>query len=372
MPDIFDYLDWRGDIPLSADPFNDVDNLILAELAYTEFDEILSGAERPVSLIKAHREFFKTHSREEILEETSLTAKAPLIMDGMVSGGRFRNITLSDYVDIIDTDKGYQFAAVTMRLGDGTAYVAFRGTDSTIVGWKEDFIMSYLPETEGQRKAIEYLNMVGSKLRRPIRVGGHSKGGNFAVYAAAFCKDKVRNKIINVYTNDGPGFRDEVMNDEAYKRIVPLVISIVPDTSVIGMLLASKVRHRVVRSSATGLLQHDGFTWQVMRNGFVPAEISELGRFVMDTQRDWLSKIDDRSREAFVNTLFSLFEATGLDTFGEMSDSKLKSAERILASIQELPREQQREMVKIVRQLFRSSRHAARASIEDLIAELQK
>ena len=162
------------------------------------------------------------------------------------------------------------------------------------------------------------------------------------------------------------------MNDEAYKRIVPLVISIVPDTSVIGMLLASKVRHRVVRSSATGLLQHDGFTWQVMRNGFVPAEISELGRFVMDTQRDWLSKIDDRSREAFVNTLFSLFEATGLDTFGEMSDSKLKSAERILASIQELPREQQREMVKIVRQLFRSSRHAARASIEDLIAELQK
>ncbi|MBQ3291313.1 MAG: DUF2974 domain-containing protein [Mogibacterium sp.] len=370
MSTIFEYLDWRGDVPFDADPFNDVDNIVLAELAYSEFDGIVPEDGTQISLSEVCEAFFTTHTREELIEDDNPIAKAPLLMDGMLSGGRFGSMMVSDYVNIIDTERSLQFSAMTFWLSDGTAYIAYRGTDSTIVGWKEDFNMSYLPETGGQREAIEYLNKVASGLDIPIRVGGHSKGGNFAVYASAFCDSSIKDKILNVYSNDGPGFRSNVMEAEDYKSILPKVISIVPDTSIIGMLLTSKVENHVVKSSAFGLMQHDCLTWQVARNRFESAELSELGQFIFKTQVDWLSKIDDNSRELFVNTLFSLFESTGMGTFGKMSDNKLKSAESIISTLTGLPRERQKEMKRILRELLSSSKETAKESINDSLNDL--
>lgn len=370
MATVFDYLDWRGDVPFSVDEFNEVDNLILAELAYTEFDGLLPDDGTEVPLKEVQKAFFEKHSREEIRKEENPIRRTPLLMDGMVSGARFEDMTLSNYVSIIDSYKDVQMAAVTFRLGDGTVYVAFRGTDTSVVGWKEDFIMSYLPETEGQRKAVEYLDQVGSKIRKPIRVGGHSKGGNFAVYAAAFCKEKVKRRIIEVYTHDGPGFRDEVMVTEEYKKILPKVVSIVPDTSIIGMLLTSKIEHRVVQSAASLIMQHDGLSWQIERNRFKQAELSELGLFIRNIQVDWLSKIGDKERESFVDTLFSLFDATGMGTFTTMKENKLKTAEGIISALQALPKEKQTELVKIIGKLIESGEHHVLSSVFDSLNEL--
>ena len=371
MADVFDYLYWRGDVQFSSDPFNEVDNLVLAELAYTHFDGLVPDDSTSVPLSKVRDEFFSTHTREEILMDDNPIAKAPLLMDGMLTGSRFSRMRLRDYVNIIDEDNVAQMCAVTYILGDGTACIAFRGTDSTLVGWKEDFNMSYLPETVGQRRAVEYLNRVGSKIRKPIRVCGHSKGGNFAVYASAFCDRKVQDKIIEVYTNDGPGFRKEVMRSEEYKRIIPRVISIVPDTSVIGMFFSSKVRHRIVSSVGTGLAQHDALTWQVERNRFVQAEHSEFGKFLLKLQRGWLSKLDNTDRASFIDTLFSLFEATGLDTFGEMSDQKLRSAENIISAMQDLPREKRADFKRIFGELLHSSGQTAWSSLAERIKDMR-
>ena len=364
MADIFDYLEWRGDISFSEDPFNEVDNLILAELSYAHFDGILQGGRERMRLREADRLYFAKHKRSGIREDSGHVARSPLLMDAMLSGRRFRNTVMTGYMNIIDEDKTAQIAALTYLLSDGSAYVAFRGTDSTVIGWKEDFNMSYLPETEGQRRAVAYLNEAGSRLRRPLRVGGHSKGGNFAVYASAFCDRKVQDRIINVYTNDGPGFRREVMASPEYKRILPRVVSIVPDTSVIGMLLTSRVRHKTVKSSVSGLQQHDAMTWQVSRNSFVAAEQSELGIFIKRSQQDWLSKLDDETRESFVNTLFSLFEATGMGSFGEMSGQKLVAAERILYSLRDLPKDKQRELTGILGELIHSGSRVAKTMIK--------
>ena len=212
MATIFDYLNWRGDISLNEDPFNEVDNLILAELTYTQFDGLTGEGGDPVTIEEVREGFFSTHDRTEIKIDDNPIVRAPLLMDGMVSGQRFAGTELSYYVNMIDTEKDLQMAAVTYKLNDGSYYIAFRGTDNTIVGWKEDFTMSYLPETEGQRRAVEYLNKVGPGCRGSIRVGGHSKGGNFAIYASAFCSSEIRDKIETVYSNDGPGFRNEIMN----------------------------------------------------------------------------------------------------------------------------------------------------------------
>lgn len=372
MADLFDYLNWRGDVPFSADPFNEVDNLVLAELAYTHFDGMLGDSFRKIKLSTACDRYFRTHSREEARRDSNHIKKAPLLMDGMLSGIRFDSVKLTRYVNIVNADKAMQISALTLLLPDGSAYVAFRGTDSTVVGWKEDFNMSYLSETEGQRSAVRYLNEIGARTDRPLRVGGHSKGGNFAVYASAFCDREVQDRILGVYNNDGPGFRGEVMEREEYKRILPKVVSIVPDTSIIGMLLTSGVEHIVVKSSEKGLMQHDALTWQIERNRFVEAEQSQIGAFITQSQRDWLGKLDDESREMFVNTLFSLFEATGMSTFGEMKVNKLRSAERILSTIKELPKERQEVLLAIMGELLQSGTQVARKRItwDELTAKL--
>ena len=363
MADIFDYLRWRGDIPFDADPFNEVDNLILAELSYTSFDGIVDAGSGKKSLKEACERYFEIHSRDDIKEDSSHIRRAPLLMDGMLSGKRFDSVVLTHYVDIVSTDKDMQIAALTYLLPDGSAYIAFRGTDDTIVGWKEDFNMSYLPETEGQRSAVRYLNEAGKRTRGPLRVGGHSKGGNFAVYAAAFCDRAVQDRVTDVYTSDGPGFRSAVMKSEGYKRILPRVTGIVPDTSIIGMLLTSRVKHVTVKSSKRGWAQHDPMTWQIERNRFEQAEQSALGLFISESQREWLSGLDDESRESFVNTLFTMLEATGVDTFEEMKGKKLKALERMRSSINGMPKEKQDEFMEIIGALLQSGRRVARNTL---------
>lgn len=373
MPNIFDYLEWRCDIPFAQDPFNDVDNLILAELSYAHFDGAVPADGKRTPLKNVYKTFFEINSREELEKSEDILARTAFLMDGMMEGRRFSGTQISDFVDIVDTDRDMQMSAVTYILEDGTAYIAFRGTDNTIVGWKEDFNMSYLPETGGQREAVAYLNRIGKKLRRPLRVGGHSKGGNFAVYASAFCDKSVRDRIIAVYSSDAPGFRREVTETEEYRAVIGKVKSIVPESSVIGLLLSSEAAHKyMVASSVKGMLQHDGMTWQVKRNGFVHAEQSDFSRFIQHTQKDWLSKIDDSSREKYVNTLFSLLEATGADTFVEMKGQKLKSIEQILTTAKDLSDETLKLMVDITGELLGSGGRTIRQALADLKQERDK
>lgn len=359
MADLFEYLDWRADVPMSVDPFNEVDNLILAELAYTDFSGIVPSDGETVSLSAAYERFFQTHSKEGHLKETSFTAKAPLLMEKMLTGSRFQNIRLSMYIDFIDEEKTAQISAVTFLLDDETAYVAFRGTDSTVVGWKEDFELGCLKETTGQQRAVIYLEETASVFSLPLRVGGHSKGGNFAVFASSFCCRPIQDRIIFVYSNDGPGFRREIMDMDGYLRILSRIVSIIPDTSMIGLLLFSRANHRVVRSSAFGILQHDGFSWSVRRNRFERTELSDLGKLFDQTLDSWMDGMDDETRKSFTDTVFSVIESTGMDTFHEMSGKKWKAAEAMITSLISIPKEKQSELLHLAGQLVQSGSHAA-------------
>lgn len=350
---------------MSEDPFNEVDNLVLAEVSYTYMDGLVPEDGTMISVKDLDRLYFDKHPREDIRPDGGHIERAPLLLDGMAGGSRFAGAKVSDYVDIVDGKQDMQMAAVTFHLSDGTIYVAFRGTDNSVVGWKEDFNMSYRPVTEGQKKAVEYLNRVGAETRKPIRVGGHSKGGNFAVYAAAFCDPAVRKKIVQVYTNDGPGFRKEVLSTENSREVLPKVMSIVPETSIIGMLLTSRVRHTVVASSGRGFEQHDALTWQVRKNRFERAELSELARYIRKAQRDWLSEIDDETRESFVTTLFSIFEATGLETFGEISRKRKEVDDMVVTALLRLPKEKRRELGRVFGKLIKSTGKVVWSAISD-------
>ena len=341
MPNINDYMAWRGDVPFSVSPFNEVDGLVLSELVYTDFSGLIREGETRVSIAEARRRFWEIHTREELLAVTSFTKMAPFLLDSIADSARFGKTEIGWFLDDFDTKADLQLAALTFFLEDGTAFVAFRGTDTTVVGWKEDFNLSYQPETEGQRRAAAYLNTHFADGALPLRVGGHSKGGNLAVFAAVKADESVRGRILAVYNNDGPGFLEGFTQSEAYREMLPRIVCIVPEGSIIGTLLSSSAFQHVVKSTAFGIMQHDGFTWQVLGPSFVEAEKrSENSILIEQTMRQWLSGKSDEERRLFVNSLFSLFEATGKETFAEILQEKGKSLSSMYKMLETMPKEQ--------------------------------
>ena len=355
MADLFDYLIWRGDVPLTLDPFNEVDNLLLSELAYADLAGIVPPDGKEIPIAEVSRLYAERLPRES----AGIAGKAARLFRDMAEGARFSPVRLGAYVNEIDPDRGCQFSAVTFLLPDETAFIAYRGTDGTVVGWKEDFALSYAEATAGQREAAEYLRRAAEKTGRPLRVGGHSKGGHFAVYAAACCGEEAQRQILEIYSNDGPGFREQVLLSPGYQAIVDRTVSIVPDGSVIGMLMDSACPRRVVRSSALGIGQHDGFTWQVERNRFVPAALSQASVFMDKTLDGWLAGMDDETRRATFDTLFSVLSSTGEETFRAMNGQKLKTAEAILTALRGLPREKQQALTRSLGQLLQSGGQTA-------------
>ncbi len=346
MANIHEYLIWRGDVPFTVSPFNEVDALVLSELAYTDFHGVLSEeGEQRITVEEARRLFWEKHTREEIMAMDSYTKTAPFLMDEMAGKGRFGGTVIAYYYDVIDTNVDVQLAALTFYLPDGTAFVAFRGTDDTVVGWKEDFNLSYMPATEGQRRAAEYLTRHFSGQSISIRVGGHSKGGNLAMYAAVCAEKAVRDRIIAVYNNDGPGFLKEFTETEAYRDMVPRFICTVPEKAVIGTLLNSKAFQHVVKSTASGIFQHDGFSWNVLGNRFVEVDRRSDSSIALEmTLHQWLEEQNESNRRTFVNTMFGLLESTGRSTIGEIKGDLPGSLATMWKMLETMNKEQ-RELV---------------------------
>ena len=373
MSGLFDYLDWRGDIPFSWVPFSSVDNLILAELAYTDFDGVVPESGVAVTIREVRDRYFELHTREEILARTNFSGQAPMLLDRLAESKRFESLCLSDYLNVVDTDRDEQIAAVTYRIGDGMYYAAFRGTDNTIVGWKEDFELSYRT-TAGQQRAAQYLNEVFAGREGVLLTGGHSKGGNFAVYASAFCLPGIRKRISRIYSNDGPGFREEVADTEAFREILPKVESIVPEDAIIGTLFSPQYRQLVVKSDAEGIWQHDPLSWQVLGSRFVEAEERSQGsRFFERTIQKWLEDIDDETRASFVNSLFSFFETAGAGTLDDVKNRLFGTINDMIRALWALPKEKQTEFRQVVTGLVGSTiRNYLETGKEKRITEKEK
>lgn len=352
---LLDYLKWRNDVSLKASPFNDIDNVILSCLAYIDFSEFFTNSNDSYTIEEIFELFCKNHSLDEIRESKQFTERIALLLEEMVQADRFKGTRALYYAEDIDKEKVKQFAAVTFILPDGTNYISFRGTDSTIIGWKEDFLMTFMADTEGAKEAVKYLNEVSKLLEGELIVGGHSKGGNFAMFASSFCDKVVQDRISRVYNNDGPGFRDEAIESTEYKEILPKICTIVPQTSMIGQLLANESEQKVIESDAIGLYQHDAMTWKVKKDSFVEAELDAFGNFVDVALGSWLEKIDDETRLSIVSTVFSMIEETEAETFYEFSDSLFKNSAIIIKGLVKLPKEKRIELMTSLGSLVKVS-----------------
>ena len=358
MANILDYLDWRGDLTLAQAPFNEVDNLLLAELAFVDFRGIVPENGQSVLLRHAAAAFFARHCGAGEIDMGLLVPDViPVMLRKMAASRRFGDMKLSCYEDRLDVGKAEQFAALAVDTGDGSLYLAFRGTDDTLAGWKEDFLLSCMPEVPAQKKAAEYtLRAALLYPGRWLRLGGHSKGGNLAVYAAARVPEPVQGRITAVYSNDGPGFQPEFLRSAGYLRMEPKILSIVPKSSVVGMLLEHSADYTVVDSDQLGFFQHDGFSWQVKGRGFV-----KLGRVnpqveVNDRElREWLLSCPPERREKFVDAMFDVLSASGAKTLSDLKAESLGGTVAMIRAMQGLDKETRDGLVSFAALLFKGN-----------------
>ena len=419
MANILDYIHWRGDLTFEERSFNEVDNLIFSEFAYLRLDRILTNlwTNQPERqrLLENQTTLLDQDTPSDQDTPVSKTALKPGVDDpeygagadiltirdivsryeelgyrqselpndprdaglAMAEAARYKDLLVSDYINIVDEAREIQFAAVTIHAPE-FLYIAFRGTDNSIVGWREDFNFSYQRETPAQGEAVTYMNYILKKYRagvyladryrdrdsekHPERLspawmpevyaGGHSKGGNLAIYAAAFCDPALQPLVTGVYSFDGPGFNHYITQTEAYQAILPKVDLIIPESSLIGILMSNTDAKKIVKCSAEGSNQHNPYTWLIERDHFEEARARSGSSVFLDgTINKWLDRLDDESKERFVRIVFDVIDAAGAGTFAGLMDRKWESYNAILNAVRSMPADDQKLVLKVIKEL---------------------
>ena len=325
MGNIMDYISWRGDLSFEQAQFNEVDNLILACFSYVNLDGISAVTkQKGIGLKKLTKEFMKLHTMKELEADKSFIRLAPFMMFEMAESVRFGNCVIRNYVNEIVTEAEQQFSAVEIVLDDGTSYISFRGTDDTIIGWKEDFNLS-TGVVPAQERAVEYMQRISDKASGMLRVGGHSKGGNLAIYGSVMCKS-VHDKILEIYSNDGPGFSKEFQESPETAEMMPKIIRIIPEYSIIGTLLEHEKQPIIVASTSRGLLQHDGFSWEVQGPGLVRRDsLNKTALRFIEILHKWIDGMDMEQKRLLIEDLFATLQASGYENLSEVQSGGLKS-----------------------------------------------
>lgn len=361
---LLDYLRWRGDLSMEAVAWNVVDALILARLSYAPFSLInLQSRQTPVLLGDAAQALLA----EPDLAEAVLQTQDPILLSALANSPRFAACRLIGYVDQFDPEQELQFSAVSVLTGGETAFVCFRGTDDTLVGWKEDLNMSFTFPVPAQRAALEYLERLAPLLPKNLVLAGHSKGGNLAVYAAAFCSETLQNRITAVFNFDGPGFDSKVLDTKQYHAVCGRITTFLPQSSIVGMLLEHEEAYTVVKSSQhDGIHQHNVYSWVVERDHMVQLDrVTGSSQYIDRTLKGWIRDLEPEQREKFIDALFEIVSQTNARTLGEMSENRLENAKAIFLSLKNMDETTR----KLIQQALSVLMKNARSSLTELREE---
>ncbi len=338
MADMFDYLDWYGNFDFQTIPFNEVDNLILAQASYIPLESVLPQDGSALTVAEAATRYAALHPASDPADlGPLLSPRTNDLLARMASTGRrFSGALVHDYEAVLDERRHEQFGAVTFDLPDGTQYVSFRGTDSTLIGWLEDCEISYriIPS---QLHALNYLERVAARSTSRLRVGGHSKGGNLAAYAASRCSGHIRGRVQEVWCNDSPGFCDDVIPLSSLECLRDRLHLYTPEYSVVGSLFSHIVEPVIIKSAGTGVMEHSAVEWQVMRGSFLRGQALRDGSERVN--QAFTQLIDSRDlpgREKLLTDLYDALVANGITDMGAMLSHGPTGINATLTSINSL------------------------------------
>ena len=382
MGTILDYLREYGDYTLWEKPFSDVDSLVLCQFAYLKFDGMVPGPGEGCCAVGV-RELAEHVHYDHLYGDERYRKDNTALFQGIYKSRRFGDMKLWNYVNQIEPDQETQFSAVVCGLPGGVTYVAFRGTDESIVGWKEDLNLAFSKPVPGQILSVQYLEQAARTIAGGFYVGGHSKGGNLAVYASMNCSAGVRERIERIYDHDGPGFRPEVREKGAFAEIAGRIRKTVPRSSLVGMLLYTEENYTVVESKTIGLAQHNPYTWLVKEDAFLIVKDIRTGRKFMDKAlNQWILSLSPEEMHTFVDTFYQVILASETDNLIDLTANWMKSLHRIRMALKEIAPETEKAIWQIMRALldiisanmkerFRNRNETEREKLEEAIRQLE-
>ncbi len=348
-------------------PFGAVDSLVLSQLSYCRLEFAVQNDRGWMDWLRRGytiKDFFRNEYFDKIFFDGITDAENLNLMAFVCASRRYRDLIIRDIVGDSDDDREMQFGAMIFQLSSDTDFVAFRGTDGSMMGWKEDFNLSYMNEVPSQSAAVEYIqrnygrgNFAGRK--RKLYIGGHSKGGNLAVYGALMSDPEIHSRILGVYSLDGPGFRDEVQAklDRVRDANQMPIHKLVPQSSIVGMLMQNDDRYRVVKSDAFGIMQHVAFSWQLTRkeDGVVDfiyvEEIDAGGKYMSRTVREFLQNVDDAHRKVFIDALFDIIQENGINDLTNLKALSLSDIAKMVTSLRNLDDAERTVVTDVLRSL---------------------
>lgn len=311
MADIIDYALLNAHKDFDTLPYSKIDSLVFSELAYLSFDSIVPNSKsRSKGLLFS--DIAESESYEALFPLERTAERNKKLLNAVAYSKRYGKVRVNYYEDIFDIEKDTQFCAITFILPNGDACIAFRGTDSTITGWKENFNMLFTSPVAAQSHSVIYVNTVAKKIKGNIILTGHSKGGNLAIYSGSMCSPIVKNKIVEIQAFDSPGFTKEFIESKEHTETEKIIRKFMPEESLVGVLLNNREQYRIIKSEGSGIMQHDPFLWQIdiENNDFIDGEkLYMSSKFFDATFNDWVNSSTPEQREQFVEALFQIINA---------------------------------------------------------------
>lgn len=339
MKNIVNYIKEYGSFTFTQKPFNEVDNAVFSQLIYTDFAGISDGVLKP-TLKEAAEEFYTVYSLENIENLINIIARSARLLKLCADTKRYGDTVICRYVNNINDAIDKQFAAANFMLNDGSLLVAFRGTDVTVTGVKESAMLSYMFPVPAQIEALYYFQETAMLCSGDIRICGHSKGGNLAVFAAVNCSNSLKKRIVAVYEDDAPGFPKWFFDRYDYRQIKDKIHLFTPQSSIIGRMLYHDEKPHIIKSSNNGLKQHQVSSWIVDDDSFETVErYDHYSDFISEYINNLIDYIGDDDLELFFDTLENTAEKIGIDDFYDLKLMDIKRIISIIDSISELDNE---------------------------------
>lgn len=360
------YLEWRGDVPFTVSPVNEVDRHLFAVIGKPDFTGIIPEEGGDCSVKEAADAYFASHSDEPSSLGLLVSPYVLPTLKTLAASPRYDGLRLSEFVNRVRPEETEQFSALTVTVPDDAIYVTFRGTDDTLIAWKEDFLLAVLETVPAQQDALDYLVRAAELHEGPIVVSGHSKGGNLAVYAAAMAPESVQSRIRTVYSYDGPGFPDAFLATPGYLAIRDRVLTIVPQRSTVGMLMTHAGQLRSVRTERAGIQAHDGLSWEVGVRSFVPQELGDSAKNFHQAMDEILKTTDLDGRRAIIEDFFDILNDAGAETVSDFTEDSLKKAV-VMAKALRREKTVSTFALRLTEELIRQYMQAARKGADRLV-----
>lgn len=359
MKNMLDYIKEFGHVSFEERAFSEIDVLVLTELEYLPLEKVVPSDENGENFVtvKEIAEYMQEH-KQELFDENPMmiTEERHEVSQVIADVPRYQALKFFGVVSEWDKDTTKQFAAITVEVEPSVRLVIFRGTDETLIGWKEDFLMTYSPLVAAQTDAKEYLAKQASLFDGDLMVSGHSKGGNLAIYAAATQEEDVQLRIVDIFCFDSPGLYRSVLETKGYQNIVPLAMRYIPQDSLVGLMLESEVPYVIVKSNATGAMQHSAMTWEIEDGQFIKMEkLTKNSQLNDQTLKKWTESVSDEELELFWNVFFELLFSVGIDTVNDLYGQFMHYVQEFLKAAGDMD-EEKRELLTRIALLLVSTR----------------